>query len=422
MPRIAAEHDVVVYHAALPGDGPRIQGGVEYRPVPIGLDVKTQRLAERAWPRLIRSADRPYFASSLYLWGFWRNVARAAAAQPADLIHVFNASQALPVFRAANPGARLVLHMQCEWLSQLDRHMIEGRIHHADAIVGCSDYISDKIRARFPELAARCRTVFNGTLPLERRQEAPLLPEPSVVGGVDVTGFGTETTARSGAKPERVRLLFVGRISPEKGLHVLLDAFRRAGSGGVDFELVVVGDESKIPPGLLARLDSDERVRDLESFFSGPYAGGYLKRLLDDLPAEVGRRVFLAGELSYPDVLDAYSGADVFVFPSISEAFGIPVVEAMSAGMPVIASRVGGIPELVADGESGLLVEPDDPQSLADALLELARDAGRRSAMGAAGRKRVDQRFTWDRVAAQTLALYSDLLTEADVRELAAVA
>ena len=420
-PRLAAKHDVVVYHVASSGDEPRREEGVEYRPISLGRDVKLQRLLERAWPRLIRSIDQPYVASGLYLWGFWRNVANAAARQRADVIHVFNASQALPHLRTANPRAKLVLHMQCEWLSQLDRSMIEERIKRADAIVGCSDYITDKIRARFPEFAPRCRTVYNGTSAPERRPVTPRLPEPFTVAGVDVTSFGTDTTARSGARPERLRLLFVGRISPEKGIHVLLDAFRRAASGGLDIELVVVGDEAKIPPGLLARLDSDERVRGLESFFSGPFADGYLKHLLDDLPMDIRGRLFFAGGLSYPEVLDAYGAADVFVFPSISDAFGIPVIEAMSAGVPVVASRVGGIPELVEDGESGVLIEPDDPQLLAEALLELAQDAGRRAAMGAKGRERVEQRFTWDRIAKQTLALYSDLLPELTAPELAFV-
>jgi starch synthase len=99
----------------------------------------------------------------------------------------------------------------------------------------------------------------------------------------------------------------------------------------------------------------------------------------------------------------------VFVCPSLYEPLGIVNLEAMACGTAVVASRVGGIPEVVSDGETGLLVPPDDPGALAGALNSLLRDPGRAHAMGERGRERAIADFSWPAIAAQTVALYSEL-------------
>jgi glycosyltransferase involved in cell wall biosynthesis len=114
------------------------------------------------------------------------------------------------------------------------------------------------------------------------------------------------------------------------------------------------------------------------------------------LEAEIDRlgldgRVRLAGERD--DVPDLLAGADVFVLASASEGMPISVLEAMAAGLPVVASRVGGVPEVVADGETGLLVPPGSPQELAEALRRLLADPELRQRLGDAGRIRVRERF-----------------------------
>jgi starch synthase len=94
----------------------------------------------------------------------------------------------------------------------------------------------------------------------------------------------------------------------------------------------------------------------------------------------------------------------------VYEPLGIVNLEAMACGTAVVGSRVGGIPEVVADGVTGLLIPPDDPASLAIALNELLRDPDRAVAMGQAGRERAVKEFSWETVAAQTVALYGELL------------
>jgi starch synthase len=103
------------------------------------------------------------------------------------------------------------------------------------------------------------------------------------------------------------------------------------------------------------------------------------------------------------------SHATVFACPSLYEPLGIVNLEAMACGTAVVASAVGGIPEVVSDGETGLLVRPDDPGALAGALSALIADPARASALGRAGRERAVAEFGWPTVAEQTAALYAEL-------------
>jgi len=97
--------------------------------------------------------------------------------------------------------------------------------------------------------------------------------------------------------------------------------------------------------------------------------------------------------------------------PSLFEPFGIVLLEAMAAGLPVIASNVGGIPEVVADGDSGVLVEPGNPGALADAILRLCQDERRRREMGRDGKVRAS-RYAWESVTPQIHAVYQQALEE----------
>ena len=100
------------------------------------------------------------------------------------------------------------------------------------------------------------------------------------------------------------------------------------------------------------------------------------------------------------------SASDLFVLPSESEASPNVILEAMAAGLPVVASRVGGIPELVADGVTGHLVPPADPDALAAALLDLLDQPERGAAFGKAGRARIEQRYSFERMVMQFESLY----------------
>jgi len=108
------------------------------------------------------------------------------------------------------------------------------------------------------------------------------------------------------------------------------------------------------------------------------------------------------------DVAACLAAADVVALPSLQEGLGVAALEAMAAGRPVVASRVGGLAEAVVHEETGLLVPPGDPTALATALARLARDPGLRARLGAAGRARVLAHYTAARMAEGTLACYED--------------
>lgn len=102
--------------------------------------------------------------------------------------------------------------------------------------------------------------------------------------------------------------------------------------------------------------------------------------------------------------------ADLFVAPSLYESFGLIFVEAMRWGTPVVGTRVGGIPEIVKDDESGLLVSPGSPDELADAIVALLLDEERRCRIGEAGRRRVEAEFSVERMAERAVAFYNQAI------------
>jgi len=112
------------------------------------------------------------------------------------------------------------------------------------------------------------------------------------------------------------------------------------------------------------------------------------------------------------DIPHVLSALDLFVLPSLWEGMPIVLLEAMAAGLPVVATRVGGVPELVEDGATGLLVPAHDPEALAKAIIALLQDRERAEAMGQAGRERVERYFSVERMVQQTEALYEELVRE----------
>ncbi len=140
----------------------------------------------------------------------------------------------------------------------------------------------------------------------------------------------------------------------------------------------------------------------LEVFGAGSLSG-VLERQAHDAGVDARFHGFV------PDARARLRELDVLVQPSRADNFPLAVLEAMAAGVAVVATRVGGVPELVVDGETGLIVEPEDPAALAEALDSLAADPARRRELGTRGRARVLDEFTPERMAHRTVALYRDL-------------
>jgi FkbM family methyltransferase len=198
-----------------------------------------------------------------------------------------------------------------------------------------------------------------------------------------------------GGRPVRedgaVEILFVGRLEPRKGVDTLIEAAIDLLRERPEALLRIVGADNPYP-------SEDPR----------PYPERVDARLADD--PDLRRRLVFEGEVSDEELDRLFASCDVFCAPSRYESFGLINVEAMMFSRPVVSCRAGGIPEVVADGETGLLVEPDDVAGLRDALLRLVDDPELRARMGAAGRERFEREFDNDVAVARTLEVHRDVL------------
>ncbi|MDI6753460.1 MAG: glycosyltransferase family 4 protein [Thermodesulfobacteriota bacterium] len=140
--------------------------------------------------------------------------------------------------------------------------------------------------------------------------------------------------------------------------------------------------------------------------------GAPLKTYAPQLVRELGltSRVTFTGKLSAEDLRKLYTSSKLVVLPSLYEGFGLPAAEAMACGTPVVATRAGALPEVVGEDGAGILIPPRDPQALAAGIIKVLGDEAGRKQMGMMGRKRVEELFTWEKVAERTVEVYKELL------------
>jgi glycogen synthase len=254
----------------------------------------------------------------------------------------------------------------------------------ADGVVAVSAAMKHDVERLYGVAPDRVRVIHNGIDPDEYRPRE----DPAVL-------------QRLGVDPAVPMVLFVGRITRQKGILHLVRAVRHLEAG---VQVVLCAGAPDTPEILAEMTGAVEAAR----------------------AASAARLVWIPEMLPKPDVIALYSHAAVFVCPSVYEPFGIINLEAMACETPVVASAVGGIPEIVVPGETGVLVpfeavgdqsgEPRDPEAFSRALAEavnaLVLAPERRAAMGRAARARVLAAFSWESIARQTLAFYRELLAD----------
>lgn len=229
-----------------------------------------------------------------------------------------------------------------------------------DAIVAVSNDMKKDILRVYDVPSARVTVIHNGVDPAKYHPRD-----------------GSETLAKFRIRKPFV--FFVGRLTRQKGVFDLLDAMEFVPSGTT----LVLATGKPDTPGI------EEELR----------------RALRTRPDTI----WIPEMLQDPDLVNLYNEAAVFACPSVYEPFGIINLEAMACETPVVATRVGGIREVVVDGVTGYLVPPRDPGKLGRALTGLLEDPKVAAKMGKAGRRHVLEHFTWDRIAAATLRLYRSL-------------
>jgi glycogen synthase len=263
---------------------------------------------------------------------------------------------------------------------ELSKWVERTAIEMADAVIAVSSSTRDDILRLFDVDPKKVHVILNG---VDTDEYKPFKrPEVLASLGVDVT------------KPF---VLFIGRMTRQKGLYYLLKA-----ADFIDPNIQIV----------LCAGDSDT-----------PSLQEELEAMVLELNARRPGVVWIPEMVSRRTTIALYSHATVFCCPSIYEPFGIINLEAMACGTPVVATAVGGIPEVVADGETGFLVDarlseqpPHDPvdadglaRALADAINRLGANPDLKRRMGEAGRRRVVEKFSWETIAKQTLTLYESL-------------
>jgi len=249
----------------------------------------------------------------------------------------------------------------------------KNAMEHADAVIAVSSGMKESILAAYPRISEdRVHVVLNGV------DTSKWFP-----------GEGT-ITEELGVDPSKPIVAFVGRITRQKGVPHLLKAARHFDR---DIQLILCAGAP----------DTPEIAAETQA-------------LVDTLRAEREGVFWVRDMLPAEKVREVYAAADVFVCPSIYEPLGIVNLEAMACETAVVASRVGGIPEVVVDGETGILVDYDesDPgsfeQGIAEAVNKVAADKERTASFGRAGLERVRSEFTWDKIARQTVDIYKSLI------------
>ena len=322
-----------------------------------------------------------------------RDAAFAAAGTDADLVHVHTWYTHLGgILMKLNYSVPLVLTVHSlEPLRPWKREQLAGgydfsvwvertAIEMADAIIAVSESTREDVLQLFDVDPARVR-VIHGGIDLEEYRSRP---DEAVL-------------RKHGIDPALPYVLFVGRITRQKGIVHLVRALHHLDPG---FQVVLCAGAP----------DTPEIAREM-------------KQAVAEAQAARPGVVWIEEMLPKSEIIPLYSQAAVFVCPSIYEPFGLINLEAMACGTPVVGSRVGGIPESVVHGETGLLVpveqmdsapfEPVDPdkfaRDLAAAINELMRDPARREAMAKAARSRVEHVFSWEAVAHRTLGLYREV-------------
>lgn len=236
--------------------------------------------------------------------------------------------------------------------SKLARDILRRGLRCADAITGCSRQTLQEAEAFFGEpFGERGRVVYNGIAPGEVDNVVPFShPRPYVFA--------------------------IGRHVPQKGFDVLLYAMAQLAAKGKSCDLILAGDGMEHEP---------------------------LKHLAAQLA--LGDRVVFPGRVEHSTAMQLFAGCEVFVLPSRHEPFGIVNLEAMAVGKPVIATRVGGVPEIVVDDENGLLVPSENPDALAAGISRLLEDEALRLRLATNGRA-MSKQFTWTRIADRYLEVY----------------
>jgi glycosyltransferase involved in cell wall biosynthesis len=358
-----------------------------------GSDVTIASMAEQSWKgtwRGVRLLHLSPFSLAGYRFGRHLRLASLIRLAQFDIVHLHEYLRTQ--FFASYPK---VMHFHNNPLGDQDRNELTVKAPHYWSQVGKSSLqiaVSEFVRKRL------CLVHQEAGLDARRKNIV------TVQSGVDAVGFRLQTVDQNrrrvrndlGLKDSDVLFLFAGAVRPEKGVDYLARAFARlCVENSVACLAIVGGSKLWIEAGWLGRDAVDSTEQQIRSILA---------------PAIERNRAFLLGIISPVDIGAYYAAADVFVLPSMfQETFGLVILEAFSAGVPVIAFRSGGIPELVEDRKNGIIIDQGDEEALFSGMRELTSDKSLRERLGHEA-MRTARRFSWESTVDQLDGLYRSVL------------
>jgi starch synthase len=372
---LSAHTDVDVHCFGKPRDRAEVRGSYEPWAELAGQEPELAALrtlsVDLAMVRGLRGAELAH----THTW--YANMAGHFAKLAYGIPHVMTSHSLEPLrpWKIEQLGGGYALSSFCE------RTAIES----ADAVIAVSEGMKRDILRAYPTVEPnKVEVIYNGVDPAEYQRTT-----------------ASDVLERYGVDRARPFVVFVGRVTRQKGIVHLLRAARHFVP---ELQLVLCAGEPDTPE-----------------------IGAEFRELVSELERDRGGVVRIEKMMPRPEIVQLLSHARAFVCPSVYEPFGIVNLEAMACGAPVVASAVGGIPEIVVDGETGFLVpfegdgtpknEPKDrdafARALADRVNELAADSALARRFGEKGRARVADRFSWSSIAEQTARLYERLVRRA---------
>ncbi len=287
-----------------------------------------------------------------------------------DVVHVHHANETMAFYvlyglrRRVTANPRLAITVHIPKAHAVPRSIAEAGLvfscRAADVVFAVSEFSKTDISRCYGVPTEKVRVTYNG---------------------VDAAFFSGQRDAGQGDRGAAT-LLFCGRLNgprEQKGIDVLLNSLPLVVRQH-DVVLLIIG--------------------------TGPRLDQY-RALAEEL--DLSPSVRFLGFVEHDEMPEQYARADVFVLPSRREGFPLVLPEALASGLPVVATGVGGVPEIIADGETGLLVAPEDPHALAEAINSLLSDPERMKSMGMKGRARAKSHFTWAKVAERVTEGYHGL-------------
>lgn len=333
-------------------------GPHRYRGVPwTRLEARVKRLRDN----LRASHPLRQLLKIQNVWSYGRRAINGLSEY--DVVCIQNEPNLLAML-SKRPGQRVILHMHNDHLTpRIFRLFYRRALAKADEVICVSEYIRKRAVDAFPEFEHKFSTLLNGA---DVDKFLPGHDSPPVA----MADLWNRLEGRQ-------VITYAGRIVANKGVHVLMNAFSTIAAQRPDAMLVIAGS----------------------SFFHGAKRSVYQDELARSA-AHLADRIVFTGFLAHADLKYLYSRSDIVAVPSTwGEPCPLTVLEGMASGSTVLASRTGGIPELIEDGVTGVLALPGDVNAWAAQIVALLNDSDRREAIGLAARSAAESFFNWERVA-----------------------